>query len=222
MKMSNAIELVNMESKAEAEMAPVLARAREFVVVDQMSYEAADSIIAEVRIKVKDRETEIGPAKEAATKSWQAMNALWKKFITDPLEACKTLDRKRYQWKKSEDDHRAREAEALRREQERKQAEEKLKLAERLEAAGMKSQADAALNAPSAPVSVPEPVKVDKPKGQTYVENWQARVVDEKLVPRDYLTPDLVALGKLVKLLKGKASVPGVVFEDVGSVRRSA
>lgn len=178
-----AIGVVDMERKAEAEMAPVLARARDFAVMDQMSYEAADSIIAEVRIKVKDRETELGPAKEAATKSWQAMNAIWKKFVVDPLEACKTLDRKRYAWKKAEDDRRAREAEALRREEERKQAEEKLKLAERLEAAGMKDQADAALNAPTAPVSVPEPVKVEKPEGQAHIELWQGRVVDPDLVP---------------------------------------
>ncbi len=75
--MSNAIELVNMEIKAEAEMAPVMQRARDFAVTDERTYGIADSIIAEVRIKVKDRELELAPAKEAATKSWQAMNAIW-------------------------------------------------------------------------------------------------------------------------------------------------
>jgi hypothetical protein len=220
--MSNAIELVNMEQKAEAEMAPVLQRARDFAVTDQISYEAADSIIAEVRIKVKDRELEIGPAKEAATKSWQAMNSLWKKFITDPLEACKTLDRKRYIWKKAEDDRRAREAEALRRAEQKKQEEEKLALAARMEAAGMKEQAEEVLDAPVAPVDVPAPVMVEKPKGQSYVENWQARVVDSALVPREFLIPDMAALGKYAKLMKGRAKVAGVVFEDVGTVRRSS
>jgi hypothetical protein len=220
--MSTSIELVNMEQKAEAEMAPVLQRARDFAVTDMLSYEAADSIIAEVRIKVKDREIELGPAKEAATKSWQAMNAIWKKFVVDPLEACKTLDRKRYAWKKAEDDRRAREAEELRRAEELRQANERLELASRMEAAGMKEQAEKIIDAPAASVNVPEPVKVAKVEGQSNVENWQARVVDEKLIPREYLTPDLVKLGKLAKLMKGKASVPGVAFEDVGSVRRRA
>ena len=215
-----AIGLVDMEAKAEQEMAPVLARAREFAVTNQQSYEAADSIIAEVRIKVKDRELELGPAKEAATKSWQAMNAIWKKFVTDPLEACKTLDRKRYSWKKSEDDRRAREAEELRKAEERKQAEERLKLAERMEAAGMKDQADAILDAPAAPVSVPEPVKVEKPDGQAHIELWQGRVVDPDLVPRELCSPDPVKIGKKAKMLKGKASDPGIVYEDVGSIRR--
>ena len=218
--MSNAIELVNMEAKAEADMAPVLQRARDFAVTDMLSYEAADSIIAEIRIKVKDRELELAPAKEAATKSWQAMNAIWKKFVVDPLEACKTLDRKRYAWKKAEDERRAREAEALRRAEEKRLADERLELAARMEAAGMKEQAEKIIDAPAAPVNVPEPVRVEAPRGQTNVANWQARVVDENLIPREYMTPDLTALGKLAKMMKGKASVPGVVFEDVGSVRR--
>jgi hypothetical protein len=218
--MSNAIELVNMEEKAEQEMAPVIEKAKAFMVTDQLSYEAADIIIAEVRIRVKDREVEFGPSKEATTKAWQAMNALWKKFITDPLEACKTLDRKRYAWKKAEDDRRAREAEALRRAEEKKQADERLALAERMEAAGMKEQANAIIDAPAAPVNVPDPVKVDKPQGQAYVENWQGRVVDPDLVPRELCSPDPVKIGKLAKMMKGKASAPGVVFEDVGSVRR--
>ena len=216
-----AIGVVDMERRAEAEMAPVLARAREFAVTDQISYEAADAIIAEIRIKVKDREVELAPAKESATKAWKAMVALWKKFVDDPLEACKMLDRKRYQWKKAEEERRAREVEELRRAEERRQAEEKLKLAERMEAAGMKEQAEAVLDAPMAPVDVPEPVKVDKPKGQAHIECWTARVVNAKLVPPEYTIPDMVSLNKLAKLMKGKASVPGVVFEDVGSVRRS-
>jgi hypothetical protein len=211
-----------IEQKAEAEMAPVLERAKAFLVTDQHSYEIADSIIAEVRIKVKDRELELGPPKEAATKAWQAMNAIFKKYITDPLEVCKILDRKRYSWKKAEDDRRAREAEELRKAELKRQEEERLELASRMEAAGMKEQAEKVLDAPVAPVDVPAPVRVEKPKGQTYVENWQARVVDAALVPREYLIPDLVALGKFAKLMKGKAAVPGVVFEDVGSVRRRA
>jgi hypothetical protein len=145
---------------------------------------------------------------------------LWKKFVDEPLEACRTLDRKRYAYQQAENRKRQEAAEALRREEEKKQAEEKLKLAERMEAAGMKQQAEDVLDAPMAPVFVPEPVKVEKPEGQSYVEVWQARVVDANLVPREYCIPDLVALGKLARLMKGKASVPGVKFSDVGSVRR--
>jgi hypothetical protein len=86
----------------------------------------------------------------------------------------------------------------------------------------MKEQAEKVLDAPVAPVSVPDAVKVEAPRGQSNLENWQARVVDADLIPREYLIPDLVGLGKYAKLMRSKASVPGVVFEDVGSVRRRA
>ena len=218
--MSNAIELVNMEAKAEKEMAPVLKRARDFAVTDERTYEMADSIIAEVRIKVKDRELELAPAKEAATKSWQAMNAIWKKFVVDPLEACKTLDRKRYAWKKAEDDRRAREAETLRRAEEKRLADERLELAARMEAAGMKEQAEQIIDAPAAPVDVPAPVKVETPKGQTIIDHWVARIIDPDLLPLEYLCADMVKINKVVKLMKGKTAIPGVTVEDVGSIRR--
>ena len=163
--MENAIELVttdgtNLEAKAEAEMAPIMQRAAAYVVQDEQSYLDADLVIKTIREKVKEREAELLPPKEAATKAWKAMCALVKKYIDDPLEACKTLDHKRYAWKKAEDAKRAAEAERLRAEAQRKQEEERraeaariateakkkadeaLELAERLKAADMSEQAE--------------------------------------------------------------------------------
>jgi hypothetical protein len=216
--MSNTIELV--ESKAEQEMSAIMSKAAAFVVNDEQTYVDADQIINEVRGKVKVLEPELQPMKETATRAWKAAVALWKKYIDDPLEACKTLDRKRYAWKQAEDRKRAAEAERLRQIELKKQADERLALATRMAEAGMAEQADKIIDAPAAPVEVAAPVKVDKPEGQSYVENWQATVVDASLVPRDFLMPDMVAIGKYAKLMKGKASMPGVKFEDVGSVRR--
>ena len=217
----SSIELVSMETKAEEQMAPVLARASAFVVKDEQTYLDADSIITEIRGKVKALEPELSPTKEAATKAWKAAVALWKKYIDDPLEACKTLDRKRYSWKKAEDRKHEEEAERVRREELKLQEAERLALAERMEAAGMKAQAEKVLDAPVAPVQVAPAVRVEKPVGQAHIENWQARVVDATLVPREFLIPDMQALGKYAKLMKGKAKVAGVEFEDVGTVRRT-
>jgi hypothetical protein len=213
-------ELSVIERKAEQEMSAIMVKASAFVVNNEKTYAAADQIIAEVRGKVKMLEVELGPPKEAATNAWKAMVALYKKYIDDPLDACKTLDRKRYAWKKAEDNRRAEEAEAVRRAEQKRIADEKLALAARMEEAGMKEQAAAVLDAPIASVAVAEPVKVEKPEGQVIIENWQARVVDADAVPRAFCSPDAVKLGRYAKLMKGKASVAGVVFEDVGTVRR--
>jgi hypothetical protein len=213
-------DITVLEKHAEQQMAPIMQRAVAYLVQDEASYSDADTIIKAIRLLVAEREKELLPPKEAATKAWKAMCALVKKYIDDPLEACKTLDRKRYAWKRLEDQRRADEAEAARKAEQKKIDDEKLKLATRLEEAGMKEQATEVLNAPVIASKV-ETVSVGTPQGQTVLENWQARVVNEDLVPREYCSPDLVKLGRYAKLMKSKAAVPGVVFEDVGTTRRT-
>jgi hypothetical protein len=215
-----SIELVNLEEKAEQEMAPIMQKAREFAVTDEPSYLAADEIATEIKRRVKVTEQEIGPTKEAATKTWKAAVALWKKYVDDPLEAVKMLDRKRYAWKKAEDKRRQDEADALRKAEEKKAADERLKLAERMEAAGMADQADQVLDAPIASVDVPVPVAVEKPKDQSIMENWTARIVDPEKVPRQFCVPSQAKLNEYARLMKGKAVCDGVVFEDTGKVSR--
>jgi hypothetical protein len=212
-------ELKNLEDRAAKAMIPVLERATAYLVVDEESYQDADTIIAEIRRLVAERETELGPTKETATKNWQAACALWKKYVTDPLEACKTLDRKRYTWKKLEDRRRADEAEAARKAEQKKLADEKLALAERLEGAGMNEQAKAVLDAPVTASAV-QAIKVEVAAGQVNVENWQAIILDPDRVPREFCSPDQQKLNRYAKLMKSRAAVEGVKFEDVGSVRR--
>ena len=218
--MSNAIELVDMEKKAEEEMAPIMAKANAFVVTDEASYIAADEIAVEIKRIVKAREPEIAPMKESATKTWKAAVAFWKKYIDDPLEACKTLDRKRYAWKKQEEAKRQLEADRLRRVEEKKAAEEKLALATRLESAGMAEQAEKVLDAPIAPTTVAAPVAIEKPWGQFQIEHWTAVIVDPDLVPREYCVPSQAKLNEYARLAKGKALCAGVRFEDVGKTTR--
>ena len=223
--MENAIELVtrdgtNLEAKAEAEMAPILKRAAEYVVADEQTYLDADLVIKTIREKVKEREAELLPPKEAATKAWKAMCALVKKYIDDPLEACKTLDRKRYAWKKAEDKKREDKAEADRRAEQKRVDAEKLELAARLDTAGMKEQATQVLDAPSAPVSVPDPVKVETVQGQSQIEHWTATIVNPDLVPREFCIPSQAKLNEYARLMKGRAATPGVKYEDVGKTTR--
>jgi hypothetical protein len=85
----------------------------------------------------------------------------------------------------------------------------------------MTEQAEKIIDAPFDPVNLPSPARVETPQGQTIIANWQARVVNPDLVPREYCIPDQVKINKYAKLLKSKASMPGVEFFDQGTVRRS-
>ena len=42
-------------------------------------------------------------------------------------------------------------------------------------------------------------------------ERWGFRVVDAALIPREWLIPDLVKIGKVVRALKGETRIPGIV-----------
>jgi len=216
----NDTAILEIEKKA-GEMIPLIDKARAFVVASEQTYIDANLIAAQIVEQVKEREKELLPPKETATKTWKAMCALVKKYIDEPKEIVTILDRKRYAWKKEEDRKREEEAERLRKEAEKKQEEERLALAERLESNGMKEQANEVLDAPMSPVEIPAAISVVKPAGQANIENWQATVANAELVPREWCAPDLVKIGKYAKMMKGEAKILGVVFQDVGTVRRN-
>jgi len=124
-----------------------------------------------------------------------------------------------------------RKAEAERIEAERKAEEERLMAAaQAAEAAGDKQTADALAEAAievteaakeevaavvSEPVTV-APVVLPKatPKlqgGPVYRTVWKARIVNERLIPREYLTVDMVKINGVVRSLKGATNIPGVM-----------
>ena len=58
----------------------------------------------------------------------------------------------------------------------------------------------------------PAPVVPEAPKteGLAMRDNWCFEVVDPMAVPRKYLTIDMVTIGKVVRVLKDQASIPGI------------
>lgn len=64
-----------------------------------------------------------------------------------------------------------------------------------------------------APMLVPAP-------GSSVRENWVARVVDPDAVPEKYWFIDESLLNQEAKRTKGPSTIPGVVFEDIGSIVR--
>ena len=56
------------------------------------------------------------------------------------------------------------------------------------------------------------PTDIPTPKGMYFKETWRAEVVDEKLVPREFLTVDVQKLNAYARTMKDKAVVTGVRF----------
>jgi hypothetical protein len=111
------------------------------------------------------------------------------------------------------------EQERIRREEQRRLEEEARKAEEeRLLAAA--AAAWAAGNVEESEAIIAEPIVVtpiilakETPKmegGPVYRTIWKFEITDATLIPRQYLTPDEVKIGGVVRALKNQANIPGV------------
>jgi len=219
--------MVMERQEIEAEVNPVLAAAQSLVVVDDLSFIQAMALGTACAVRIKAVEERLGPAKKKTYEAYQEVMKLMKSFI-DPLEAAKKLLSSRaYAWQKAEEERKRKEAEEARKKAEAEAAEKRkaeedawLELAERLEKNGMQEQAEEVLAAPVvvevAEVAAPTP-KVTV-QGTSTRENWTFEVEDASLVPREFLTPDAVKIGRMVKMLKGETRIAGVRVYDSGTV----
>lgn len=126
--------------------------------------------------------------------------------------------------RKREEEARARaEAEEKRRQAEQASAAERKRLQDEADAAERAAnRAAAAAEAKEvsaveviAPVVVAPVAAVPAAKGASTRTEWYAEVVDEALVPREYLTINIDALNGLARATKGSIKgIPGVVFKS--------
>jgi hypothetical protein len=190
----------------------VLLRARLIAVTDRESEAEADRLLATaIRLKaeVKRSQDPLCAAADAAHKAATRERAR----LMAPFEAAEQLlGRKLIDWRaelrrRSQEAQRLAEIEARRIEEERRLAE-----AEALEAAGETREAvDSILAAPvvAPPVVVPQQ-DLEASSVQSTITTWEAEIVDEAAIPREYLTPDMARIRKVVSALKGQTSIPGV------------
>jgi len=221
-------EMVAERAEIENEVNPVVAAAQSLVVNDATSYTQAMELGKACSAKIKLVEDTLGPAKRKTYEAYQEVMRLMRSFI-QPLEAAKKLlSSMAYKWQKAEEDRKRKEAEEARRLADEEAAakrkveeDARLALAERLSDAGMEEQAEEMLETPIV-VEVEEvaaPAPKIKVQGTSTQENWQGRVFDENLIPRIYMTPNLVKLNKETKALKGETRIPGWEVFDVGTTK---
>jgi hypothetical protein len=166
----------------------------------------------------------LNPFKEFAYEAHKRAVAHVKKYVGPFEDAIAILKGKRATYR-VEQQHiaaqRQRELEAAA----TKQAEEDaLAQAAELEQQGFSEQAkeviEAAVNAPPPPVVVT--AALPKVPGMGTRKIWKARVVNEKLIPREWLIPDMKAINGHATDRKERAAIPGVqfYFEEVDQIRK--
>ena len=160
---------------------------------------------------------------KAAAKERDRLAELQRKEDERAAQEAERLAAERAAAKTEEDEQRAKEQEAAA--EKRRQAEQDRLHQERLEseAAQRERTARAETLEVRAETVVTAPVaSAPKVKGISTRKNWKFEIVDQAKIPNEYLQPNTVAIGGVVRALKGNTNIPGirVYSEDTMSARK--
>lgn len=201
------VETTEVETKAIS----IVDQAKAVKVVDTETYLKAGALWGNIKDMIAEVKAAFDPICDAAFKTHKAATKKRSEFL-DPLEAAyKSVKGLMSDYDAAQE--RIRLAEQRRLEEIEKKKEEDRRLAEAIEAekAGQKEEATAILEEPVsvAPVVVPKSV----PKmagGPVYRTIWDFEIIVEKLIPREYMMPDLVKIRGIVTALKEQTNIPGI------------
>jgi hypothetical protein len=180
----------------------------------QVAFDNLQLIKGEIKRLDADRKAFTDPIRKT-------INAIIERYdlILNPLKAAEVNFKKAIETFDSAEAARiAKENERLRVEAEEKARKEQEKLARQAEKAAEKGNAEKAeslraLAQEKAATPVVAPViQQEKTKGLSYVDTWDAVVVDKKLIPNDYLIPNIPEIEAFAKRTQGSGVLPGVRF----------
>jgi hypothetical protein len=202
----------------------VVSQANQITVETAEDYEMACSFLTLIAARRKQVSETFGPIVQKAHAAWQEAIAQRKKFL-DPLnDAELNVKRKVSTWRIEQERARKAEEDRLAAIAKREADERALEEAAALAANGEKELADMVLQeaaAAPAPVVVVAP-SVPKQESIAKKTTWRFRIVDEALIPREFLSPDEVKIGAIVRSRKNLVKIPGIqVFADESVAVRS-
>ena len=195
-----------IEKQEEFKQEVMVAAQAEITVVDQVSYAAANDLIARLQGVRKEVVARFADPKKKAAEAHKAVCELEKSFLAPVDEKIRLLKSSTTNWYAAEQRRIAAEEE-----RKRKEAEELAALSAEAESTGdivTAAEAVAAAAIAQATVTV-----MPKCTGTSMREVWKAVVVDVSQLPREYMIVNQSMLDKMAQATKGAVPIPGVRFE---------
>ncbi len=204
-------EIIIDEKKLQTKEADAMAYAVALKIQDNDTYTKADQFCVALKGLEKEIINDFSASKEAAHLAHKAITAQEKAHLEKVIPA-RTLVKQKMSAYQDEQERLRREEEERQQVIAQKQAEdEAIRQAEQAKANGNNDEAEAIIQTPvyAAPVVIPKSV----PKASTIVRKiWDFRVVNESLVPKQYLMVDEQKLRAQAKATGNSIKVPGVEF----------
>lgn len=185
------------------------------VVTNPIEYETAGIFLQHVKGILKQiAATFDGPIHDAHEAHRSIIAA--KKKHADPLTAAERIVKgKMLAWKRAETERLEAERRELEAAERAREEERRLAEAERLAEQGRAAEADAVLEAPVTTPPVVMPPAAPKVAGVSTRHVWKFEIVDENLIPRQYMMVNQVAIRAAVRSMGKAANIPGVrVYQD--------
>ena len=195
-----------IEKQDEFKQEVMVAAQAEITVVDQVTYAAANDLIARLQGVRKEVVARFADPKKKAAEAHKAVCELEKSFLAPVDEKIRLLKTSTTNWYAAEQRRIAAEEE-----RKRKEAEELAALSAEAESSGdIATAAEAVAAAAIAQATVTVMPKV---AGTSVREVWRAVVVDVSQLPREYMIVNQSMLDKMAQATKGAVPIPGVRFE---------
>ncbi len=214
------LQELKVPSQTELAVVNITEAARSIEVIDKASADRASELIVAGKKLIKQVKEYFEPMKKAADESKRRILETERQELSKIEPIVSELSAKVSRWL-ADEERRRREAEEARRqaELERLRLEAELEVKAR-EAEQIKNESErrrvedriiaevARREAELEPIpDVPVAAKAD---GVNLRDNWTFEIVDESLIPREYLIPDEVKIRKVVIALKDKTNIPGI------------
>ena len=202
-------DLIVSELKSEA--STVQERARAVVINDTATYQEAGQFLLNIKALRKKISEFCDPVISLAYKTHREAVAKKNEMEAPLLEAEKLLEPKRKQYIRAEEEKRRTEELRIQAEERKKAEDARLAEAISLAAQGRKAESERVIEMPIVTIPVVLPTEIPKIKGLSKpITYWKFKIVDPKLIPREYMCPDEVKIGQLVRALKNATNIPGI------------
>lgn len=219
--MSNiSVNIDTAEEQKKTSDVPALCQKAELTISNQADYENASVILKDVKSRYK----ELDEQRKKITKPLDEAKKSVMELFKVPLELLEKAENKikglmigytaEQERKAKEEQYRLQKLADQEAERQKKLLDAKI---ERAKASGKEERAADLEMQKETIVPIVAPVitpTIETPKGVSYRDKWYAVVIDEKLIPREYLVVNMEALNKIAGATKGTLKIAGVEFKS--------
>jgi len=208
--METALKLVPETEEVGIKALSIVDQSKAIKIIDSETYIKAGTILTTIKDMIKEVESTFTPICEAAFMAHRKAVEKRDGFLNPLKDALKGIKGAMNSYDLAKEQKRREEQKKLEEIARREEEERKLREAIEAEEAGEKEIAEEILKEE---IFVPPVVllkETPKVKGVSFRTIWDFEIINASLIPRQFLSPDLIKIRGVVRSLKETTRIPGI------------